>query len=75
MNALNFAVAIDRDSAVPDLGLLSPREREIVALTSGGLTPKEVAFELGVAHATVRVLIARAMRKLGRAPRSRRVSR
>ena len=44
---------------------LSPRERQIHDLVSGGRTPKEVAFELGIAAATVRVLYARAKAKLG----------
>jgi DNA-binding NarL/FixJ family response regulator len=36
------------------------------------MTSKEVAFELGVSDATVRVLISRALRKLGRPRRRRR---
>jgi DNA-binding NarL/FixJ family response regulator len=45
---------------------LSPRE-----LITAGRTPKEVAFDLGLSDATVRVLYSRAMKKLGRR-RSRR---
>ena len=46
---------------------LSPRERQILDLVvSGGRSHKEAAFELGVSDATVRVLYARAMKKLGR---------
>ena len=48
---------------------LSPRERQIVDLVTGGRTHKEVAFDLGVSDATVRVLYARAMKKLGRSKR------
>jgi DNA-binding NarL/FixJ family response regulator len=48
---------------------LSPRERQIVDLVTGGRTHKEVAFELGVSDVTVRVLYARAMKKLGRSKR------
>jgi DNA-binding NarL/FixJ family response regulator len=44
---------------------LTPRERQIVELVLGGRTHKEVAFELGLATPTVRVLYARAMKKLG----------
>jgi DNA-binding NarL/FixJ family response regulator len=44
---------------------LSPRERQIHQLIGTGLTRKEVAFELSLSDATVRVLFARAMRKLG----------
>jgi DNA-binding NarL/FixJ family response regulator len=50
---------------------LSPRESQIVAMLDQGRTPKEVAFELGIANATVRVLISRAVKKGGRAPRRR----
>jgi DNA-binding NarL/FixJ family response regulator len=45
---------------------LSPRERQIVDGVLGGRTRKEVAFELGLSDATVRVLYSRAMKKLGR---------
>jgi DNA-binding NarL/FixJ family response regulator len=44
---------------------LSPREREIVTLVNAGKTRKEVAYDLGVTHSTVRVLYSRAMKKLG----------
>ena len=44
---------------------LSPREREILALVHAGKTRKEVAYDLGVTHSTVRVLYSRAMKKLG----------
>jgi DNA-binding NarL/FixJ family response regulator len=50
---------------------LSPRERQILDLVFGGRTQKETAFELGVKDATVRVLYARAMRKLGRYKQAR----
>lgn len=70
---------IAQDSTVtPDtwLGLsllprrpLSPRERQILDLVRSGHTQKEVAFRLGLSDATVRVLYARAMRKLGRPKR------
>jgi DNA-binding NarL/FixJ family response regulator len=52
-------------------GRLSPREHQILDLITTGRTPKEVAFDLGLSDVTVRVLYARAMRKLGRR-RSRR---
>jgi DNA-binding NarL/FixJ family response regulator len=45
---------------------LSPRESQVVRLLDEGRTPKEVAFELGVSNATVRVLFMRARKKLGR---------
>lgn len=47
------------------LDRLSTRERQIIAAASLGKSNKEIACELGLAHATVRVLLARAARKLG----------
>jgi DNA-binding NarL/FixJ family response regulator len=48
---------------------LSPREHQILDLIRQGHTQKEVAYRLGLSDATVRVLYARAMRKLGRPKR------
>ena len=48
---------------------LSPRERQILGLIRSGHTQKEVAYQLGLSDATVRVLYARAMLKLGRPKR------
>ena len=48
---------------------LSPREHQILDLIRNGNTQKEVAYRLGLSDATVRVLYARAMRKLGRPKR------
>jgi DNA-binding NarL/FixJ family response regulator len=45
---------------------LSPRERQILELIATGRSQKEVAFDLGLSDATVRVLYSRAMKKLGR---------
>ena len=44
---------------------LSPRERQILTLVIDGKTRKEIAYELDLAHSTVRVLYSRAMKKLG----------
>lgn len=44
---------------------LTPRERQVVSLLALGHHPKLVAYELGISHATVRVLMARAARRLG----------
>jgi len=43
---------------------LSPRERQVMTLIMDGKTRKQVAFDLGIADSTVRVLYARAMQKL-----------
>jgi DNA-binding CsgD family transcriptional regulator len=44
---------------------LSVREREIVELARAGCENKAIACQLGLAYSTVRVLMARAARKLG----------
>lgn len=44
---------------------LTSREKEVLALAATGLTNKEIAYELGVAATTIRVLIARAAIRLG----------
>jgi DNA-binding NarL/FixJ family response regulator len=44
---------------------LSPRERQILTLIIDGKTRKEVAYDLEIAHSTVRVIYSRAMKKLG----------
>jgi DNA-binding NarL/FixJ family response regulator len=55
----------------PDLGRLSKREREVTVLANSGATNKEIAYDLGLAHATVRVLRHRAAFKLGLRARPR----
>ena len=55
--------------------LLSERENQVVALASLGRSNKLIAYELGLAHSTVRVLIARAAMKLGTQSRSDLLSR
>jgi DNA-binding CsgD family transcriptional regulator len=44
---------------------LSQREREVAALAALDRTNKMIAYELGIAHSTVRVLLGRACAKLG----------
>jgi DNA-binding NarL/FixJ family response regulator len=52
---------------LPDNGLesLTVRERQVVECLARGYSTKEVGFALGIADATVRVLLARAAGKLG----------
>jgi DNA-binding CsgD family transcriptional regulator len=44
---------------------LPRRERQVVAAAAAGRTNKLIAYELGLAHSTVRVLLARAARRFG----------
>ena len=60
----------ERDAKFQPLSLLTPSERAVVLRAAHGLHNKAIAYELGVAHSTVRVLCARAASKLG--ARSRR---
>ena len=67
-NGRRYVVAYDtRPTAALDA--LTEREREIVAAIADGQSSKHVAFSLGVSDATVRVLLARAAKRLGLATR------
>jgi DNA-binding CsgD family transcriptional regulator len=65
-----YVLAQENSIAVVGLTLFSARERECLALALQGRPNKSIAYELGVANATVRVLMSRAARKVG--ARSRR---
>jgi DNA-binding NarL/FixJ family response regulator len=54
---------------------LSPREHQVVAGAALGASDKEIAYSLGIAPATVRVLLARASSKLGAHNRQELISR
>lgn len=55
-------------------GVLSPREHEVVELLAAGRTGDEVAAQLGIAPATVRVHIRNATGKLGASTRTQAVA-
>lgn len=55
--------ATPRDGGPP--ARLSPREREVLALTATGLTAEDVGAQLGVSVETVRTHTRNAVRKLG----------
>jgi DNA-binding CsgD family transcriptional regulator len=52
-------------------GRLTHREREALERAAAGATNKEVAYDLHIAHSTVRVLLHRAGRKLGASNRAK----
>jgi DNA-binding CsgD family transcriptional regulator len=60
-----YIVARENEPAAPGPQLLTPRERQVLAYASLGHHNKLIAYELGIAHSTVRVLRARAAAKLG----------
>jgi DNA-binding CsgD family transcriptional regulator len=60
-----YVVARENQSIAPGLDVLTTRERQIVASAAIGKAPKEIAHELGISYATVRVLLARARNRLG----------
>jgi DNA-binding CsgD family transcriptional regulator len=66
-----------RENAPKPLGppRLSQRERQVLALAALGRTNKLIAYELGLAHSTVRVLMSRASVKLGASTRPELISR
>lgn len=60
-----FVLARSNGFATPTLDVLAPRERQVAACLAMGHTNKEIAYELGLSHSTVRVLVVRAFAKLG----------
>jgi DNA-binding CsgD family transcriptional regulator len=59
-----YIVAHDNAGVAPHPEVLAPRERQVVAAAAGGRTNKLIAYELGLGDSTVRVLLARAAKKL-----------
>jgi DNA-binding CsgD family transcriptional regulator len=60
-----LTLAVDNRPAPPSLELLSERELQVVLWAAAGHANKVIAYELGVSHSTVRVLLARAATKIG----------
>ena len=64
------SVEAGRDEATRLLGVLSPREGEVVLLRMQAMKYREIATQLGISPATVNTLLARALRKLQQATSS-----
>ena len=60
-----FIVAQTNEVARSDRADLTAREKQVVALLALGHHGKLIAYELGISASTVRVLLARAARRLG----------
>jgi DNA-binding NarL/FixJ family response regulator len=60
-----FATRAKDPADYPDLGRLTDREREVVALVAGGLTNDEIAARLIMSGATAKTHVSRAMVKVG----------
>ena len=60
-----FIIARANGAATKGPATLSARERQVVGLLAMGHSPKVIAYELGLSHSTIRVLITRARIKLG----------
>jgi DNA-binding CsgD family transcriptional regulator len=60
-----YIVARENAPRPPGPGALTERERQVVGYAALGHDNKIIAYDLGIAHATVKVLMARAAAKLG----------
>lgn len=60
----HYLLARRNDPELPDLSLLSERERQVTAQACLGRSNKLIAYELGLATSTVGVLLWRAATKL-----------
>ncbi len=61
----HYVIARRNDSQVRAIDDLTDREREVLAYAALGHDIKVIAYELGLAAATVRVLLHRCSKKLG----------
>jgi DNA-binding CsgD family transcriptional regulator len=64
-NGRRYIVAHENEPRPPGLDALTKRERQIIGYAALGHDNKVIAYDMGIAHSTVRVLVARAASKLG----------
>lgn len=60
-----YVVARENQAHPEGLTKLTDREQQVVASAAAGRSTKEIAYDLGISHATTRVLLSRAYRRLG----------
>ncbi len=60
-----YVLVRGNEPQVSGLSLLTERERAVVGYAAMGHSNKQIAYDLGIAHATVRVLLSRAAKRLG----------
>jgi DNA-binding CsgD family transcriptional regulator len=70
LDGKRYIVARENSPGAPGPEALSARERQVVAYAKLGHHNKLIAYELGIADSTVRVLLSRAAQKLGVRSRS-----
>jgi DNA-binding CsgD family transcriptional regulator len=64
-NGERYIVARQNEPTAPGPALLSKREKEVVGYAKLGHHDKLIAYNLGISHSTVRVILGRAKAKLG----------
>ncbi len=69
-----FIVARENAPRPPGPAALTQRERQVLGYAAVGHDNKVIAYDLGIAHATVKVLMSRAANKLGVRSRSEVIS-
>jgi DNA-binding CsgD family transcriptional regulator len=62
---ISRARALPRSAVTSDLVLLTPRERQVIALLLAGLNSEEMATHLGIATNTVRTHVQNVLTKIG----------
>jgi DNA-binding CsgD family transcriptional regulator len=70
-----FTLAVDNRTLPPSVDLLSKRELQVAVQAAAGSPTKRIARELGLSASTVRVLLSRAMTKMGARTRAELVER
>jgi DNA-binding NarL/FixJ family response regulator len=59
-----YLIAVRNDPSVPHPGMLTERERQVVALAAFGRANKAIAYELGLSLGVIGAYLTSAMRKL-----------